>query len=196
MDFRISFCRYLAFRLSPTETAFHTLLCRRNKSLRNFFQGNFFQSSRFVIAVSNHALLQKVCSLNLDPITGHLTQSAGFRFSSSLLRLRSLRPYRLFLFVPLVRWLIPLDGFTSTARTPYSDCYSDDMRRDTNLWLSQSFRLTLCFFVGCFSRICFHHRNSLLAPVSTRNGCLIAPCSQLRSTNFPVGTSSWFGVGR
>jgi len=28
----------------------------------------------------------------------------------------------------------------------------------------------------------FHHRNSLLAPVSARNGCLIAPCSQLHST--------------
>ncbi len=32
----------------------------------------------------------------------------------------------------------------------------------------------------------FHRRNSLLAPVSTRNGCLIAPCSQLH----PVETES------
>ena len=33
------------------------------------------------VALSNHALLQKVCSLNLAAITLHPTQSAGFRFT-------------------------------------------------------------------------------------------------------------------
>ncbi len=66
----------------------------------NFFQGRFVHSSLAFLLCLTMLILQKVCSLNLDPITGHPTQSAGFRFSSSLRRLRSPRPNRLFLFVP------------------------------------------------------------------------------------------------
>jgi hypothetical protein len=57
VDFRISFCRDLALRLSPTWTALYTRFCRRNRLRRNFFQGNVFQDSRLVVSVSNHALL-------------------------------------------------------------------------------------------------------------------------------------------
>ncbi len=56
----------------------------------------------------NHALLQKACSLNLAAITLHPTQSAEFRFWSSLLGVRVPRPYRLFLFVPPDDCFVPL----------------------------------------------------------------------------------------
>ena len=46
---------------------------------------------------------------------------------------------------------------------------------------------TPCHFIGCFSRICFHLRNSPLAPVSTHNSCLIAP------SRFTLPESSLFG---
>jgi len=41
--------------------------------------------------------------------------------------------------------------------------------------------------VGCFSRLYFLRENPLLAPVSIRNDCLVAPCSQLQPPRIELG---------
>ena len=66
LDFRISFWSDKALRLFPSRIALNTRHCRRNKSFRNFFQFRFFQDSRFLVTVPNHALTSLLCFLNTE----------------------------------------------------------------------------------------------------------------------------------
>lgn len=91
-----------------------------------------------------------------------------------------------FCFVPRDDCFVPLGSANLTIRPPGSYRYYFGIRRGLALMKSGSKDMSR-FFVGHFSRHLFYHRNSLLAPVSTHNSSLIAPCSQLKPPKTEFG---------
>ncbi len=109
----------MAFRLLPSRTALNTLFCRRNKSRRNFFQGNVFQDS-LVLLLCLIILFDLECFLNtLQQLRCILPESKEFRCSSSLRKGSTpLRPLIRFYSFPWLDCYVPLGVATSTTGFP------------------------------------------------------------------------------
>ena len=130
--------------------------------------------------MSNHALFQVIYSEHLRPITVCPTRIKGI-----LLLVQPTTGFDLpltfnsFFFVPSIRLLVPLGGANSTTRFPR---LLPLMKRFTaGINSSEVGVLSDCAPLRdrLLFKALFHRRNSPLAPVSSRSGCLIAPCSQL-----------------
>ena len=148
--------------------------------------------------VSNHFLFWSLCILNTsDQLRSVLPELWGFLRSSGLLRVRlPLDPQFVF-----IRSLGEIDEPLRCGGSPRCSMWRCSIRcSQFDYWIPLTLTDIIKSFGGnklqwgqglcvaplpwlkSFFKALFHHRNSLLAPVSTRNGRLIAPCSQLHST--------------
>ncbi len=81
----ISFCNDRALAVSPSLTALYVRFCKRNKSLRNYFQGRFTQDSLSSFSMCPIMFCSSFTySEFLLAITPHPTRRLVFRYSSSL----------------------------------------------------------------------------------------------------------------
>ncbi len=192
LDFRISFCRFLARRLSPAWMALNNLLCNRKRFFLSFFQGIFFQSSLY-------SVLLPMCLTMIYSVNRFLFASKQLRFVlpesrdfsitpvptqvstiswDSLIRFYSFRPmidcpfrwnhfdYR----KPLIMSVIPqgADGLhcSDEVRGYYSFCFP--------AWTISHFS-RFCFIVG-----------TPITPVSPAVGVWLRPipCFSLQNSEF------------
>ncbi len=128
----------------------------------------------------------------LSAITLNPTRIVGFRRSSVLLEARPPLDHTPFLFVPSVRLFVPLGVAISTIGTPgllplFTEYAAGLSPMKSGVIVVSRFR------IGRFSRLCFHRGNPPLAPVSSHNRCLIAPCSQLHSPRIELGRCGQIG---